>query len=126
MTSAQAVPLPEAERPHVGPDLLDKCEALLLRAAPPRVRPARRIPPVGEPDRILALAIDDHPVNCRFPNLPLVHRPTILRISCRARPTGSLGARLPGHGGTGRNGLDKLRYSNQGKSPGYTRTLAGH
>src|SRR5262249_37593434 len=52
-------PVPQAERTHVRPDLLDIRQAFLLRALLPPVGPARWILAIGEPDRILHLVVDD-------------------------------------------------------------------
>src|SRR5215212_8361607 len=52
--------LAETERPHVGPDFLDVSQTFFLRAALAGVVPAKRILPVGGPDRVLLLMVDDH------------------------------------------------------------------
>src|ERR1043165_6579447 len=56
-------PLAEAERPHVGPDLVDVLEAFALAARLADGSPARRDLPVDRPDRVLLLVIHHHLVD---------------------------------------------------------------
>src|ERR1044071_3357709 len=51
--------LAEAQRPHVGPHLLDVRQALLLRADRPRVDPAGGVVALGGPDRVLLFVVPD-------------------------------------------------------------------
>src|ERR1041384_1667705 len=50
----------QAERPHIGPHLLDVGQALLLPAHLAPAAPAERDLAVLGPDRVLLLVVDDH------------------------------------------------------------------
>src|SRR5262249_848390 len=57
--------LPQAQPPHVGPDLLDVGEAVGLGARLALRAPAQRQLAVRRPDGVLLLVIDDHSVDGR-------------------------------------------------------------
>src|SRR5262249_7674461 len=50
--------LPQAERPHIRPDLLDIRQALRLGPGLSDIVPTERVLAVGRPDRILLLVVD--------------------------------------------------------------------
>lgn len=63
--------LTEAEGAHVGPDLFDVVEALLLAALRADVLPTGGQLAIREPNRLLFLVIDDHQIS----TIVLVFRP---------------------------------------------------
>src|SRR5262245_52595916 len=58
--------LPQTQRSHIRPHLVDVREALVLEAALPSVSPTSGIGPVRGPERVLFFLIDDHLVPDRF------------------------------------------------------------
>ena len=74
-------PFPKTQRAHVGPDLLDVRQALLLGAALPLVGSPQRILPVGGPDRILFFVVDDNLVDGGV--FPFVFLHDVLPVSAK-------------------------------------------
>ena len=66
-------PLSQAERPHVGPHLLDVGEALPLRPALPSVAPTQRVLPMSRPNGILFFVVHHDFVSGRAFFLVCVH-----------------------------------------------------
>src|SRR5256885_3788737 len=92
----------QARRPHVGPDLLHVRQTLLARAGRPFVAPTGRVLPVGRPDRVLLLVVQDHLVRRRRLCVLGHLAPPLAVPSSRAlAPRSSCGRRVSGGGAPG-------------------------
>src|SRR2546425_295580 len=98
--------LPQTQRPHVGPHVLDVAKALALRTALANAFPARRIVAVRGPDGVLLLGIHDDLVAGvvlfivpahSAPSFTLSRGPTFVMAAGPAPPL-LLGAHAPRNG----------------------------